>query len=230
MTKAQKNVQAAPGQSKPIEAYDFKKAMARFKTEEVVAYADKLKASFDKRIKFEMTSSASGSADLPIVQKLNKRLEQMLIPDVTRGMMEIGVDADFINHTTSKDGNGKRFNVYAIDKAIKLVKLMIGTDTVPPVLMACLKSMVNFKAAGETFTRAFAEAAVCNKIRLEQTPASKLLVRHTVDKATSSTQASSNMRVLAALGLVKVTGGARSASYEFADTNQAKHLEQLVAA
>lgn len=229
MSKAQKTVQAKQGQAK-IEAYDFKTSAARFTADQVTEYAAKINKAFDDRIKFEITRSSSGSANAPIVDKLNKRLEAMSHPDVIRGMMELGANADFINDTMSKDGAGSRFNVYAIDKAIKLVKFLMATDKVPAVLFACLKSMVNFKAAGEVFTREFAEAAVCDKIRLEASAGAKLLYRHTVDKNTSSTQTSSNMRVLAALGLIQVKGSARNATYEFADTDQSKHLQQLVAA
>jgi hypothetical protein len=228
MTKS-KNVQAPAGQGK-LEEYAFKTAAGRYTTQQVMEYAAKVKAAFDDRIKFEITSSPSGSANLPIVEKLNKRLETISLPDVTRGLMELGADPNFINHTMSKDGNGARFNIYAIDKAIKLVKFLMSTDKVPAVLFACLKSMINFKAAGETFTREFAEAAVCDKIRLEPSAGAKLLMRHTVDKSTASTQTSSNMRVLASLGLIKVNGSARAASYEFADTDQAKYLQKLVAA
>ncbi len=230
MTKAQTNVQASAGKAKKADAYDFQKAAARFTHDQVVEYAAKVKLAFDERSRFELTRTASGAAGKPILEKLSKRQAAMSQPNVIRAMMELGVDPNFINGTKSKDGNGSRFNVYAIDKAIKIAQFLMLADKLPGVLNACLKSMVNFKEAGEVFTRTFAEAAVCDKIRLESSAGAKLLMRHTVDKNTASTQTSSNMRVLEAFGLIVSKGSNRNATYEFADTNQAKSLQQLVAA
>lgn len=230
MTKAQTNVQASAGKAKKADAYDFQKVAASYSTAQVMAYADKVKAAFDDRSRFELTRSATPAAGKPILEKLSKRQAAMSQPNIVRAMMALGVDPNFINGTKSKDGNGSRFNVYAIDKAIKLAGYMMLADKIPGVLKACLKSMVNFKEAGEVFTREFAEAAVCDKIRLENSAGAKLLMRHTVDKNTASTQTSSNMRVLEAFGLIVSKGSNRSATYEFADTDQAKSLQQLVAA
>jgi ribosomal protein L28 len=213
-------------QSNKLEAYDFKQAMMAHTSDQMQAFELALNAAIDDRVRFEMTRKASTSGNEPIVGKLNK-FRKSISHDAMRAMLELGVDPNFINHTLSKDGAGQRFNIYAAMKAIKIVEAIIGVDKMAQVTFATLKSMINFKDAGEKFTGELAGAAVSDKIRL-QTSAVKLLHRHTVSKATVSTQKSSDFRVLQALNLVVNKGAARSPVYEFANTNQAQAVQSLL--
>jgi Sec-independent protein translocase protein TatA len=208
-------------------AYEFKAAIAKRTADEIMAYAERVEHAFVERQQFEL-DNASGNADAPIVKKLASSRKSFSMPDTLRGMIELDLDPEFINGTLSKDGKGKRFNIYAIKKASQVVDFMLGKDKLPEVLSACLKSMVAFKASGEKFTEEFSKAAVSDKIRLASSTGAKLLTRHNVDKATASTQASSNMRILQALGLVKNVGSARAPVYEFANTNQTSALLDLL--
>jgi hypothetical protein len=216
----------APATSKKIEAYDFKQAAQSHTSDELAAFALRVEQAFTARAQFELDQTSN--ADEPIQKKLATARKSFSMPDTLRGMIELNLDPEFINGTLSKDGKGKRLNVYAIKKAQQIVDFMLGKDKLPEVLIACLKSMVAFKAAGEKFTAEFSKAAVSDKIRLAPSAGLKLLVRHNVDKATASTQASSNMRILQALGLVKNVGSARSGVYELTDTKQAVALVDLL--
>lgn len=215
-----------PATSKKIEAYDFKKAAQSHTSDELAEFALRVEQAFTTRAQFELDQT--NNAAEPIQKKLATARKSFTMPDTLRGMIELNLDPEFINGSLSKDGKGKRLNVYAIKKAQQIVDFMLGKDKLPEVLVACLKSMVAFKAAGEKFTAEFSKAAVSDKIRLAPSSGLKLLVRHNVDKATASTQASSNMRILQALGLVKNVGTARAGVFELTDTKQAHALVDLL--
>lgn len=208
------------------EAYSFKTVILQHTSDDLAAFALRVEMAFTSRAQFELDQT--NNADEPIQKKLASARKAFSMPDTLRGMIELNLDPEFINSTLSKDGKGKRLNIYAIKKAQQIVDFMLEKDKLPEVLVACLKSMVAFRAAGEKFTAEFSKAAMSKEIRLAPSAGAKLLTRHIVDKGTASTQASSNMRILQALGLVKNVGSARAGVFELTDTRQTNALVDLL--
>ncbi|WP_276122692.1 hypothetical protein [Pararhizobium qamdonense] len=231
MSKKQSNATPAATTSKPEQAaYIFADAVKAHPDDQAQAFALAIGAAFDERVAFEISRTASGSADMPKVKKLNNYRAKLALPSLAKVMMELGKTPAFINATQGKDTGGDRFNIYAIDKAVDIVRALSGVQKLDNKHnIAIAKSMQIFEDAGATFTAEMALCAASDKIR-SQDPNAKLLRRHTVAKATAGTQASSTLNALMALGLIINTGTKRAGTYVFAKTNQAQAFKELLTA
>ena len=209
-------------------AYIFTDALKAHADEDANAFAFAMAEQFDERVQFEITRTVSGSADMPKVKKLNAYRAKLAVPSLAKVMMELKIAPAFINSTHSKDASGDRFNIYAIEKAIDLVRALAqSVKPSNPSNLAITRSLLNFEEAGAQFTAEMALCAASDKIRSQDSNV-KLLKRHTLDKNTAGTQASSTLRALQALGLIINTGTKRAATYVFANTNQAEAFKELL--
>jgi hypothetical protein len=211
-------------------AYIFADALKVHSDDDAKAFALTIGAAFDERVQFEITRTATGSADMPKVKKLNGYRNKLAMPSLAKVMMELGKTPDFINARSGKEADSDRFNIYAIDKVIDFVHALAGQKKLANAHnIAIGKSMLNVLDAGAAFTGELAMCAASDKIR-SQDPSIKLLRRHNVDKGTAGTQASSTLNAMMALGLIINTGTKRAASYVFANTNQATAFKELLQA
>jgi hypothetical protein len=224
MTKS-KSVKAPAG---VINTFDLKEVMAKFTTIEVTGFAEKLDAAFVDRKRFEISKVEGGTENLSIVKKLDKVQKKLALPNLLRAMMALKVDPNFVNHSFSKDGNGPRFNIYAIDKAVDILNAIAGAKVANKVNLAQLKSMISLGDTG--MSRTLAQAACSSTMRLESKATAEKLTRHIVSPVTAPTQVSSTMRILQALGLVVNKGTGRDSLYAFNDTQEARAFKDLLAA
>ncbi|QIG69212.1 hypothetical protein EVB78_010 [Rhizobium phage RHph_N1_15] len=232
MSKANKSVQAPAGQqsNENQAAYIFADALKAISEDDAKAFALTVAAAFDERVQFEISRTATGSADMPKVKKLNGYRGKLALPSMARVLIELKTSPAFINARQGKEADGDRFNIYAIDKVVDFVRALGGHAKLANAHnIAIAKSMLIFEENEKPFTGEMAMCAASDKIR-SQDPNAKLLRRHNVDKATAGTQASSTMNALMALGLVINKGTKRAATYVFANTNQAGALKELLKA
>ncbi len=225
-------VQITPGpaQSNEDKAYIFADAIKAHSDDDAKAFALVIGEQFDSRVQFEITRKANGSADMPKVKKLNGYRAKLATPSMAKVMMELKASPAFINARHGKEEGGDRFNIYAIDKLVDFVRALSGYAKLSNAInIAIAKSMLLMEEAGVSFTGEMALCAASDKIR-SQDPNVKLLRRHNVDKGTAGTQASSSLNALMALGLVVNTGTKRAGVYQFANTNQAHALKELLQA
>lgn len=230
MAKQSTNAPAGTQSNENQATYIFTDAIKAHTEDDAKAFALAIGAGFDERVQFEITRTSSGSADMPKVKKLNAYRAKLALPSMARVMMELKTAPGFMNARNGKDVSGDRFNIYAIDKLIDVVRALGGVAKLANAHnVAIAKSMLNFEEAGVTFTAEMAQCAASDKIRT-QDPNAKLLRRHNVDKSTAGTQASSTLNALMALGLIIKTGTRTAASYAFATTDQAKAFKELLKA
>lgn len=186
-------------------------------------FATKIGKAFDDRSAYETEKNKSNER---IHKELDKSRAKLAMPGAAAVLLAAKVDHAFINRSVA---NGSRFNVYAADKLADLVKALQDGNMKNKVNIAVCKSMFRFRAAGQKFTGEMAKAAVCDKVKVDAAMA-KLLVRHTVDPGTMSTQTSSTMTALQTLGIVKNTGSVRAPIYELTETPQTARLQAVMAA
>lgn len=230
MSAKSKQVQAkSTSNQAPANELDLAKVMQSFSQNDVMAFAKKLDAAFDERKRFEISRVEGGSADLSIVKKLNKAHAKLSMPHLLRAMMALKTDPAFVNHSHSKDGNGPRFNIYAIDKAVDILNAIAGTKIGNKINLAMLRSMVLLEGKGSAMTSELAKLSVSAQMR-SQNPLAKEIIRHTVAPVTASTQTSSTFRILQALGLVVNTGTKNAANYNFAKSPEAEAFKRLLIA
>lgn len=228
MTKQSKNTPAAPQSNDVQAAYIFSEALKAHSDDDAKAFALKLGASFDERVQHEISSHINGTADLPIVKKLNKYRARLALPSIAKVFMETSTTPAFVNTTRQKEAGGKRFNIYAVEKMIDIVEALSGAKKVTNAHnLAIGKSMINFEEAGASFTGEMALCASSKEIR-SQDPNVKLLNRYIVAKQTAGTQSSSTLNAMQALGLIINKGTKRAASWVFADTDQARAYKELL--
>jgi hypothetical protein len=226
--QAQSNQAPAGQQSSENQAYIFADALKAIKEDDAKAFALTIAAAFDERTQFEISRAANGSADMPKVKKLNGYRAKLAMPSMAKVLIELGKTPAFINEHQGKEATGDRFNIYAIDKAIDIVRALSGAQKLsnaPNIAIA--KSLLNLEEKNLTMSSELATCAVSDKIR-SQDPNVKLLRRHTVDKSTAGTQASSSLNALMALGLVINKGTKRAANYAFTATKQAEAFKELL--
>ena len=176
--------------------------------------------AFDRRLQFE---AAHGNKKADKIDAYRKKITTLPLCAM---LVATDTDPDFVNRSISE---GKRFNIYAIDK---LADVLMGLETgfiKNPHNLAILKSLIQFRDAGVSFTGEMALAAASDKFKVDAA-AAKLLVRHTVAKGTASTQASSTMNALQTLGIVINRGDKKRAIWQLTDTPQSRRLEEVLAA
>jgi len=176
--------------------------------------------AFDRRLQFE---AAHGNKKADKIDAYRKKIATLPLCAM---LVATDTDPDFVNRSVSE---GKRYNIYAIDK---LADVLMGLETgfiKNPHNLAILKSLILFRDAGVNFTGEMALAAASDKFKVDAKLA-KLLVRHTVAKGTASTQASSTMNALQTLGIVINRGDKKRAIWQLTDTPQSRRLEEVLAA
>lgn len=180
-------------------------------------------SAFDERSALER---AKGSAN--IFKSLDKSRAKMIEARCVAALLAADATPDFVSRSTRE---GSAFNVYAIEKVADFVQALGSDEGVirNAINRAVMKSLFQFRAAGEAFTGDMSRAAASDKIRV-QGQIAKLLVRHTVSQSTAPTQASSTISALVALGAVKNTGTMRAPVYELTDAPIVAQLEKLAKA
>jgi len=191
--------------------------------EQKLAMAQKVAKGFDDRATYEKTKNPNNER---IHKSLDKTRAKLTLPSAAAILIAAQVEPDFINRSVSE---GSRFNVYAADKLADLVKGLRDGALTNKINIAICKSLFAFRAAGEKFTGEMAKAAACDKVKVSAAM-QKILIRHTVDPGTMSTQTSSTMTALQTMGIVKNSGTFRAPVYELTDTPQTKRLQEVLAA
>lgn len=185
--------------------------------------AKKVAKGFEDRSTYEKTKNPNNER---IHKALDKTRAKLTMPSAAAILIAAQVEPDFINRSVAE---GSRYNVYAADKLADLVKGLRDGTLTNKINIAICKSLFAFRAAGEKFTGEMAKAAACDKMKVSAAM-QKILIRHTVDPGTMSTQTSSTMTALQTMGIVKNTGSFRAPVYELTDTPQTKRLKEVLAA
>lgn len=179
-------------------------------------------AEFDQRAAFEL---ANNPANTNIQDTLKKQAKKMTLPGIAGMIIATNVDPSVINRSISE---GKRFNVYAIDKLNDLLHGLNSGHFKNEINQAVMRSMFKFRKAGVQFTGVAALAAASDKVQVDKAM-KDLLVRHTVAAATAPTQSSSTMSALIAIGAVVNKGTAKYPIYELTNAPVVKELEKKFA-
>lgn len=190
----------------------------------------KIKAAFETREKFEKDKSAVTGND-NIFKNLTKSYGKLSSDAVANVLLVTNVEPDFVNRTLS---DGSKYNVYALNKLADIAQgamhgLDVNSGMSNAINLAVMKSMFAIRRVGATFTMDLAKAA-CSKQYRTDSPYVKHLIRHTVSPSTVSTQSSSTMQALQTLGVVKLAGSRKNASYEIIDSPLTRRLEHVLMA
>jgi hypothetical protein len=155
---------------------------------------------------------------------LKKVGARLATPRAARVMLACAVDPKFI---TRELHDGSAFNVYSLDKLADIVAAVTDGTMRNAINIAIVRTMFNFKRAGEVFNGDFAKAAASDKLRVDLKYRG-LMVSHTVSAGTAPTQASSTMQALETLGIVAKTGTTRNPVYTLTDAPIVKKLAQVM--
>ena len=178
--------------------------------------------AFDTRA---ATEQAQNPANTNIQDTLKKGIKKMALPGIAAMICATGVDPDVINRSIVE---GKRFNVYGIDKLNDLLHGLNSGHFQNAINQAVMRSMFKFRKAGVAFTGMMVQAAISDKVIVDKAM-NALLVRHTVSAATAPTQASSTMNALVALGVVVNKGSAKYPIWELTNAPVVAELEKRFA-
>lgn len=204
-----------PGELKDLMS-NVPEAVLKQKQAEVIA-------AFETRIAFEQ---AQPSVSNKMIPNLKSCMASLASETGARLLAALDIDMGFVNREVAK---GSRFNVYALQKVCDLVTAMTAGFMKNAVNRAVLKSMFTCRDNEVAFNGDLALAAVSDKIRIEPRFA-KHLTRHTVSQNTASTQKSSTMNALEALGIAtsnKLRGAAEV--FTLTDTPQTRRLQEVLA-
>lgn len=204
-----------PGELKDLMS-NVPEAVLKQKQAEVIA-------AFETRIAFEQ---AQPSVSDKMIPNLKSCMASLASETGARLLAALDIDMGFVNREVAK---GSRFNVYALQKVCDLVTAMTAGFMKNAVNRAVLKSMFTCRDNEVAFNGDLALAAVSDKIRIEPRFA-KHLTRHTVSQNTASTQKSSTMNALEALGIAtsnKLRGAAEV--FTLTDTPQTRRLQEVLA-
>jgi hypothetical protein len=204
-------------------AKTFVQALGAIKNDAAQEMALTVTKEIDQRAAFERQERPNNEN---IHKTLDKARARLAIPSAAAVLIAAKVDVGFINRSIQE---GKRYNVYAIDKVSDIARFLKNGKQLNAYNNAVCRSLFKFRAAGESFTGEMAKAAISDKIRVTA-QMQKILVRHTVSESTAPTQASSSMNALETLGIVANKGTQKHPVYELTDTPQTKRLEELLAA
>lgn len=185
--------------------------------------ATKTAQAFDDRMEFEHRERPGNES---IQTKLKAAKAKMTNLGVAGVMIATQFDPQVFNRSVTE---GRRFNIYAINKLADLLQGLESGTFRNDVNIAVMKSLFRFKANGMQFNGTAALAAASDKVKVEQGMA-KILVRHSVSSATAPTQASSTMNALAAIEAVRNTGTAKHPIWELQDNAVTRRMEEVLAA
>lgn len=216
--------------SEPEPDLSFEELIEVITPEDRLEVKHKIKAAFEVREKFEKDKSVTTGND-NIFKNLNKSYGKLSSDAVANVLLVTNVSPDFINRTLS---DGSKYNVYALNKLADIAQgamhgLDVNSGMSNAINLAVMKSMFIIRRLGATFTMDLAKAA-CSKQYRSESPYVKHLIRHTVSTSTVSTQSSSTMQALQTLGVVKLAGSRKNASYEIIDSPLTRRLEQVLMA
>lgn len=178
---------------------------------------------FDIREAHEMSTNPGNDN---IQKTLKKQRSKMALPGIAGMMLATNVNPELINRSIAE---GKRFNVYAIDKLNDLLHGLNSGHFKNEINIAVMRSLFKFRKAGVSFTGIAAAAAASDKVQVDA-QMKALLVRHTVSASTAPTQSSSTMSALQALGVVVNKGSAKYPLWELTSAPVVKELEAKFAA
>jgi hypothetical protein len=201
-------------------AQDFDARLAAVTDEQAIAKAIEIGKQIDQRVEFER---AKGNET--IQKHLNKSRKQLATPSAARVVIACNVDIAEINRSVHE---GVCYNVYALGKLADAIQALSGGVLGNAINNACMRSLFQFRAAGQVFNGEMAKAAASDKIRVE-VGLRGMLVRHTVSASTASTQASSTMQALTTLGIVKRSGSQKNPVFDLTDTDIVAKLSEVVA-
>lgn len=181
---------------------DFTSIRAAIEMPAVETFLTTLSDQFAERVEFEREKNPKNFRIQKTLQSVRTGLVRHRSAQV---MMACDLEASFLNQSVKK---GERFNVYAIDKALRFVQQLDFGAIGNAINNAVFQTMWNFMNAGLEFTSETAKCAASNGIRLTegQRGWAQHLVRHTVSPGVASTQSSSTLRAMEVLGLAKQTG------------------------
>ncbi len=183
----------------------------------------RIAAEFDVRAGYELGVNPENTN---IQDTLRKQNRKMALPGIAGMMLATNVDPALINRSIAE---GKRFNVYAIDKLNDLLHGLNSGHFKNEINIAVMRSLFKFRKAGVSFTGVAAAAAASDKVQVDA-QMKALLVRHTVSASTAPTQSSSTMSALNALGVVTNKGSAKYPIWELTSNPVVAELEKQFAA
>lgn len=215
----------APATTAPatVEVRDLGELVKEVTTDQVGERLVAINTAFDARVTYERTAQPGNDS---IQDRLKSYRKKMALPGIAALLVATNVDPEFINRTITE---GKRFNIYAIDKVNDLLHGLNSGTFRNAINQAVMKSLFKFRKAGVPFTGLAAIAAVSDKVKCDKALTANL-VRHTVSAATAPTQASSTMNALQVLGVVTNKGSAKFPIWELQETPVTKAIEKLLAA
>jgi hypothetical protein len=191
----------------PVTVVSLPEALQNVTEEDKAQMLTRIGSEFDARA---ATEKAANPANTNIQDTLKKQAKKMALPGIAAMILATNVDPGVINRSIIE---GKRFNVYAIDKLNDLLHGLNSGHFKNEINQAVMRSMFKFRKAGVAFTGLAALAAASDKVIVDNA-LKGLLIRHTVAAATAPTQSSSTMSALIAIGAVVNKGSAKYPIYE----------------
>lgn len=208
-------------------AVDFLDLVPASNAEVTKEMRQEMASAIDVRLAFEERKSVETGKDniFRTLSKTRAKLVTSAAPAQT--FVAVGIrDAGFFNRVLH---DGSRYNVYAAGKLADLCEGLVNTALSNAINRAIVKSLFAVTAAGGEFTMELAKAACSKQYRVDS-PYAKNLVRHTVSTSTAPTQASSTMQALQTLGIVRLSGSRKNATYTVVDSPATRRLKEVAMA
>jgi hypothetical protein len=200
---------------------DLKVMKNNFTLEQKEEKKGEIVSEFANRKAYEASLPGLSSKMLPNLEAEEKKMATIGAAGL---FLAMDVDPNFINREVS---TGSRFNVYAFQKVNDLIVALDGGFMQNAINRAIVTSLFNFRDAGIPFTGVAALAAASDKVKADRA-ITKHLVRHTVSANTASTQKSSTMVALKALGVITNSGTRGHEVWTLTDTPATRRLEEVV--
>jgi len=209
--------------TKTTQDLNFADLMASVTNAQIAAMMKTVNGAIDARMEFEHRQRPNNDS---IQTKLKSAKTKLVTENAATVITATGTDADFINRSITE---GRRFNIYAVDKIADVVQGLKSGIFRNAVNIAVIKSLFQFKVAGVPFSGEAATAATSNKIKVSQAM-NKILVRHDVSAATAPTQTSSTMSALQTLGIVENIGNAKFPIWQLTNAPVVEHIQGMLKA
>lgn len=218
--EATPEVDNEPSNDTNNDANNFPDLINQVTHEQVENVINHINEELGKREDFELSNKVNDS-----MAKTLRKLKRVMPRDpIARVLQATSVSPSFINRVMH---DGKRYNVYAVLKLEDLATALAGGQLENAVNRALVRSIFTLEQNNERITSELMEAAVSDKIKLRDPSKDRFLTRHTVGVSTAPTQKSSTMQALETLGIVKVEGSRKHATYQLTDTPQTNRLREL---
>lgn len=210
----------AKSEPKTSSSNNFEEIAKSFSNEDVQDTVARIGHELSERTHFEELTDPENANIHRTLKKVRGSLERS---HAARVMLAACLSPSFINRTLME---GSRFNVYSLDKVADIIDGLAGSYLANKINRAIVPSLFKVTDAGYPFSNETAKAAASDKIRVSP-ELERLLTRHTVSASTAPTQVSSTMNALEVLGIVKINGSRKNATYQLLDTPQARHLRKV---